>query len=262
MKLNLSLFVCIFLQVAHEQGLAQTTLKPKTCPPCKEVLDGPPQLKGWYSLVDENESRCDDGCCYEHELTLEKYCFDLDGEYDTTDCPVYEIKHEAGFDHDKKIGFVTQGPVGNPGFGTYWTDSSYSGNGNITGFRGWSAPNAGRHYLNGIQVRYGDQWAPAHGFTGEANETCDWPADKPIETIGGRSGSWIDVVQFWNSDNYPNRITCGPFGGLTPSKSGAGYPYVFRKPYDNCAFAYLSGNNGPSEFYSYIHGLSFTWRCK
>ena len=37
----------------------------------------------------------------------------------------------------RKIGFVTQGPVGNPGFGTYWTDSSYSGNGNITGFRGW-----------------------------------------------------------------------------------------------------------------------------
>lgn len=257
MKLKPSLFICIFFQVAQEIASSSTN---GTCSPCKEVLEGPAELTGFYSLVDENESSCHDGCCYEHEVTLEKYCFELNGKYDTTDCPTYELVHEPGFDHKKKLGHVTQGPVGDPTFGTSWTDARYSANGNITGFRGWSAPNDGRHYLNGIQVRYGDQWAPAHGYTGEANQTCDWPADKSIETIAGRSGSWIDVVQFWNSDDYPNRTTCGPFGGLTPE--GAGYPYVFKRPYDNCELAYLSGNHGPEDIYSYIHALSFTWFCK
>jgi len=258
MRMKLSLFTCIIFQVAHELGLAQetaTSAKPGSCNPCKEVLDGPATLRGFYSLVDENESRCDDGCCYEHEVTLEKYCFDSDGKYDTNDCPTYELVHEPGFDHKKKLGYVTQGPVGVPGGGESWNDATASRNGTITGFRGWSAPDDA---LNGIQVRYGDQWAPAHGFTGEANKTCDWPADKPIETIAGRSGAWLDVVQFWNSDDYPNRTTCGPFGGLTPGKYGAGYPYIFKKPYDNCEFAYLSGWSG----LNYIRSLSFTWLCK
>jgi len=252
MKLNLLWLAFLFSQVYGD------------CPECKDVEDGP--LKGKYTLLSDDEPQCTDGCLYQLESTSEKFCFDRDGLYDTSESEcAASLVDFSQFNKETNTGLITQGPVGRSWIGAPWSDAEYWKKGeitrDITAFRG-----SGKYYLEGIQVQYGDEWAPWRGRASAENEssTCEWPVPQKINSIVGRSGFWVNLVQFFNRTEYPLQTYpwggyCGPFGGIK-APDGSGYPFIFNQPRPNCQFAYMSGTSNTTD-YPNINSLSFTWWC-
>jgi len=98
--------------------------------------------------------------------------------------------------------------------------------------------------IDKIRAKYGGNWADSHGGNGGSSSTFRLNDDAFIAVVNGRSGQYIDQLQFIATDGS----SYGPYGG-----GGGG---AFSSQVQGCILWFFSGKSGLG-----LDQLRLHWRC-